>query len=135
MRTCGIIVMTVGLALWAGCASGPVNRAEMSVDCSRLTGTTPGETGLTRVDMDHDVRNPSLVRQRIDDLYRGRDRLEAWVQLLVHPDGTIASGCVRRPSGDRDYDRAVLRALELAVFQSEFLGESDVWLLLPVSNR
>lgn len=127
---------TMGLLLAAGCASAPVNPTDLQVDCSKLEGETPSEAGASFVEFDRDVQNHVLVQQRIDDLYRARRTQEAVLQVLVRPDGTVERGCVRRPSGDREFDRLALRGMDLAVFKSDFLkAEESVWLLVRVSGR
>jgi len=137
MTRWAMAALTAGLWTTAACASAPVNPADLQVDCDRLEGDTPAEAGAIFVEFDRDVQNRVLVQQRINDLYRGGRRSEvAVLQVMVRPDGTVERGCVRRPSGDREFDRIALQGMGLALFNSDFLeaGES-VWLLLRVSGR
>jgi len=126
-------VTALPLLPW-GCAPARRAPATMALSCARLFGTAPRGTAVP-VRNRPELLNSRDVLQGLTRLYRGAASREAMVQLLVRPDGHASHGCVRWSSGDREFDRAALRAaLESARFHpAELNGDAvDAWVIFPV---
>ena len=128
-----IAAAVASFALHTGCASAPAAPVELVPDCGELFAEAPEGTTVPVADMPR-LLNEGDVQRRLAWLYGKDTSRRAVVQILVQPDGRVSHGCVRQPSGDREFDRAALEAAREARFRPATLAgrEVDAWVALPL---
>ena len=134
MKTAGRSALCVGLILMCSCASAPATPVTLVMRCSELERSAPEGTSIPQTDMPR-LLNGDDVHRRLTWLYRRDTSRRAVVQLLVQPDGTVSHGCLRTPSGDAEFDQAVLQSAEVARFEPGYLNGAavDAGVTLPIS--